>query len=160
VRRAASDRAAVQEAVAKLSKVDRELIPDVAPTVDALAERVAGVATALHRMDTDVTAQSLADLEERIAETEGRPEGRERDQRLELLQRQRATLKDLLSRRETLESQLESASLMLQNMRLDLIALRSAGVQSVLDDVQTATQEARALSRDIAHVLDAAKDVR
>jgi hypothetical protein len=111
-------------------------------------------------MDTDVTPASLANLEERIVETESRPEGRERDQRLELLQRQRATLKDLLARRETLESQLESASLMLQNMRLDLIALRSAGVQSALDDVLNATQEARALSRDIAHVLDAAKDVR
>jgi serine/threonine protein kinase len=160
VRRAASDRAAVQDAVARLSKVDREFIPDVAPTVDALAERVAGLATALHRMDTDVTPASLANLEERIVETESRPEGRERDQRLELLQRQRATLKDLLARRETLESQLESASLMLQNMRLDLIALRSAGVQSALDDVLNATQEARALSRDIAHVLDAAKDVR
>jgi hypothetical protein len=45
-------------------------------------------------------------------------------------------------------------------MRLDLIALRSAGVQSAMDDVLTATQEARALSRDIAHVLDAARQVR
>ena len=65
-----------------------------------------------------------------------------------------------MGRRSTLVSQLESASLMLQNMRLDLIALRSAGVQSVLNDVSSATQEARALSREIGHVLDAAKEVR
>jgi serine/threonine-protein kinase len=160
VRRAASDRAAVEEAVAKLSKVDREMIPDVAPTVDALAERVGALSTTLHRMDSDVTPDSLADLDARIADCEARPQSRERDQRLELLQRQRATLNDLVTRRETLMTQLESASLMLQNMRLDLIALRSAGVQSALDDVLTATQEARALSRDIAHVLDAARQVR
>ena len=160
VRRAASDRAAVQEAVAKLSKVDRDMIPDVAPTVDALAERVGGLSQALHRMDSDVTPESLADLDARIAECEARPESKERNQRLELLQRQRVTLGDLVSRRDTLLTQLESASLMLQNMRLDLIALRSAGVQSAIDDVLNATQEARALSRDIAHVLDAARQVR
>ena len=160
VRRAAYDRAAVQESVAKLSKVDREMIPDVAPTVDALAERVGALAQALHRMDTDITPESLAALDARIEETTNRPQSRERDQRLELLQRQRVTMNDLLTRHETLLTQLESASLMLQNMRLDLIALRSAGVQSAIDDVLTATQEARALSRDIAHVLDAAKQVR
>jgi serine/threonine-protein kinase len=160
VRRAASDRAAVQEAVGKLSKVDREMIPDVAPTVDALAERVGGLAQALHRMDSDVSPESLADLDARIAECESRPASKERDQRLELLKRQRVTLGDLVGRRDTLLTQLESASLMLQNMRLDLIALRSAGVQSAIDDVLTATQEARALSRDIAHVLDAARQVR
>ncbi|MGQ0641927.1 MAG: protein kinase domain-containing protein [Gemmatimonadaceae bacterium] len=160
VRRAASDRAAVEEAVGKLSKVDREMIPDVAPTVDALAERVGGLSQALHRMDSDVTPESLADLDARIAECESRPESRERGQRLELLRRQRATLGDLVARRETLLTQLESATLMLQNMRLDLIALRSAGVQSAIDDVLNATQEARALSRDIAHVLDAARQVR
>ncbi|HEV8362509.1 MAG TPA: protein kinase [Gemmatimonadaceae bacterium] len=160
VRRAAYDRVAVHEAVAKLSKVDREMIPDVAPTVDALAERVGALAQALHRMDTDITPESLAALDARIEETSKRPESRERDQRLELLQRQRVTMNDLLTRHETLLTQLESASLMLQNMRLDLIALRSAGVQSAIDDVLTATQEARALSRDIAHVLDAARQVR
>jgi uncharacterized protein with FMN-binding domain len=49
---------------------------------------------------------------------------------------------------------------MLQNIRIDLIALRAAGVQSSIDDVSGATQEARALSRDIGHVLEAAKQVR
>jgi serine/threonine-protein kinase len=49
---------------------------------------------------------------------------------------------------------------MLQNIRIDLIALRAAGVQSSIDDASSATQEARALSRDIGHVLEAAKQVR
>jgi serine/threonine-protein kinase len=160
VRRAADDKQAAHEALARLSKADRELIPDVAPTVDALAERVGALAQALHRLDEDVTPVQAEDLDRRIAETRARPESPERDQRVELLERQRATLGDLLERRSKLAGQLESASLMLQNMRLDLLALRSAGVQSVLNDVSSATQEARALSRDIAHVLDAAREVR
>ena len=52
-----------------------------------------------------------------------------------------------MSRHETLRAQLDSASLVLQTMRLDMIALRSAGVQSAIDAVSSATQEARALSQ-------------
>ena len=160
VRRAASDRLAVQEVLAKLTKADKDLIPDVAPTVDSLAERVASLAQALHRLEEDVQPSALEALDQRIAAAREQPESRERDQKVALLERQRATLADLASRHETLRTQLESASLVLQNMRLDMIALRSAGVQSAIDDVSSATQEARAVSRDIAHVLDAARQVR
>jgi len=158
--RAAQDRQTVHEAVGKLSKADKDLIPDVLPTVDALAERIGSLALALHRLDEDMRPGIVEDLDQRIAAARAQPESRERDQKLQLLERQRSTVSDLMGRRGTLVSQLESASLMLQNMRLDLIALRSAGVQSVINDVSSATQEARALSREIGHVLDAAKEVR
>ena len=59
-----------------------------------------------------------------------------------------------------LAQQLDSAGLALGNLRLDLIKLRSSGLQSALSDVSTATQEARALSREIGAVLDAAAEVR
>ena len=160
VRRAAEDQQAIKVAIGKLSKADRELIPDVAPTVDALVERVAALAQALQRLDEDVTPDTLSRLDERIAAAEREPDGSEREKKLALLRRQRATLDDLQARREGLVTQIESASLMLQNIRLDLVALRNAGVQSSIDDVSHATQEARALSRDIGHVLDAAKQVR
>ena len=160
VRRAASDRMAIHEVLAKLSKADKDLIPDVAPTVDALAERVGSIAQALHRLDEDVRPSAIEELRRRIAGVKGQPESRESEQKLQLLERQLSTMTDLLGRRETLVAQLDSAALMLQNMRLDMIALRSAGVQSALDDVSSATQEARALSRDIGHVLDAAREIR
>ncbi|MGQ0646757.1 MAG: protein kinase domain-containing protein [Gemmatimonadaceae bacterium] len=160
VLRAASDRQTIHEAVAKLTKPDRDMIPDVLPTVDALAERIGALALSLHRLDEDVRPGTVEELVRRIEAAKQQPESREREQKVQLLERQHSTMNDLLSRRETLVSQLESASLMLQNMRLDLIALRSAGVQSVINDVSSATQEARALSREIANALDAAKQVR
>ena len=160
VLRAAQDEAAIMDALAKLSKTDRDMIPDVKPTVDSLVERVAALAQALHRLDHDVTPDTLARLEARIAAAAAEPESGDREKKLALLRRQRETLDDLRGRRDTLSTQLDSASLMLQNIRLDLIALRAAGVQSSIDDVSGATQEARALSRDIGHVLEAAKQVR
>jgi serine/threonine protein kinase len=160
VSRATEDEAEIIEAIGRLSKTDRDMIPDVRPTVESLVERVASLVQALHRLDHDVTPETLARLDARIAAAAAEPETSDREKKLTLLRRQRATLDDLLSRRESLVSQLDSASLMLQNIRIDLIALRAAGVQSSIDDVSSATQEARALSRDIGHVLEAAKQVR
>jgi serine/threonine-protein kinase len=160
VLRAAEDEQSILEAIGKLSKTDREMIPDVKPTVESLVERVAALAQGLHRLDHDVTTEALERLDERIAAASAEPEGSEREKKLTLLRRQRETLGDLRSRRDGLATQLESTSLMLQNIRIDLIALRAAGVQSSIDDASSATQEARALSRDIGHVLEAAKQVR
>ena len=160
VLRAAEDEAEILEAINRLSKTDREMIPDVKPTVESLVDRVAALAQALHRLDHDVTPDTLARLDQRIAAATAEPETSDREKKLTLLRRQRATLDDLLGRRDSLVSQLESASLMLQNVRIDLIALRAAGVQSSIDEASSATQEARALSRDIGHVLEAAKQVR
>ena len=160
VRRAVADRAQVREIISKLPAVEKEMLPEVAPTVDGLVDRVASLAVTLHRLDADVSGTSLGAVDERIALAERDARGSENDRRLALLRRQRTTLHDLLERRRTLLDQLESASLTLQTLKLDLLKLRSAGVSSAIEDVTSATREARALSRDIGHLLDAADDVR
>src|ERR1700722_19328679 len=160
VRRAAADRAAVRDLVARLGAADRAMLPDVVQTVDALAMRIAGLATALHRLDGDLAPDALPELDKRIGVAELDISAPDRDRGLALLRRQRATLQDLSDRRAGLFSQLESAGIILQNIRFDLLRLRSAGVQSAIDDVATATQEARALSREIAHVLSAAEELK
>jgi serine/threonine-protein kinase len=160
VRRAATDRAMMRDIVSAFGTVERELIPDVGPTVNALAERVGSLATTLHRLDADVSGASLGALDERIASLATETETAERERRLALLRRQRSSLHDLLERRRSLAIQLESAGLMLQNLKLDLLKFRSAGVGSSIEDVSTATQEARALSRDIGNLVEASDDLR
>ena len=160
VRRAAEDGAQIREIISKLSEIERDMLPGVMPTIKGLVDRVASLATTLQRLDVDVSGSSLGALDERIARAEKDAHGDEGDRRLALLRRQRSTLHDLLERRRTLLDQLESASLTLQNIKLDLLKLRSAGVSSAMEDVTSATREARALSRDIASLLEAADDVR
>ncbi|HKW09839.1 MAG TPA: serine/threonine-protein kinase [Gemmatimonadaceae bacterium] len=160
VRRAVADSAQIRDIISKLSQVEREMLPDVAPTIDGLVERVASLAITLQRLDADVSGTSLGALDERIALAERDTRDADNDRRLALLRRQRTTLHDLLERRRTLLDQMESAGLTLQNLKLDLLKLRSAGVGSAIEDVTSATREARALSRDIEHLLDAADDVR
>src|SRR5687768_3950091 len=161
VRRASEDRAHIQMIVKNLAKADRDLVPDVLPTVDALAERIASLAQMLHRLDVDVPSGTLERLDGRIAEVEREGASAiDHERRLGLLKRQRTTLADLAERRARVARQLESAGLALENLRLDLLKLRSSGVQAAIHDVQNATQEARALSREIGHVLEAAEEVR
>jgi serine/threonine-protein kinase len=161
LRQALDDRITVRETVNKLAAADRALIPDVLPTVDALVERVAGLAASLHRIDGDVPTDLVAQIERRLEAARAEPEGTpDRARKLQLLERQRASLADLTERRAALAAQLENAQLVLQNIKLDLLKLRSAGVGAAVADVSNATQEARALSRDIAHALEAAAEVR
>ncbi len=161
VRRAVRDRLEVREAFTRMSPSDRALLPDVTATVDSLVDRVGMLAQVLHRLDSDRPDAMLAVLETRLVQAEHENvETPDRERRMALLQRQRVTLTDLVNRRAKLAGQLDSAALVLQSVRLDLLKLRSAGVDVALDGVTNATQEARALSRDIGHLLDAVDEVR
>ena len=160
IRRAVEDRAAIANIVASLPKADRALLPDVVPTVDALVERVAHLAQALHRLDESIDPRLMDEIDARISAVENAVDSPEGEQRVALLRRQRATVEDIIKRRAALSRQLDNAGLALGNLRLDLIKLRSTGIQSALSDVSTATQEARALSREIGSVLDAVAEVK
>ena len=160
IRRAAEDRAAILDIVAHLPKPDRALLPDLEPTVKALVERVVHVAQMLHGLEQSIDVRLIDELDARIAAVEGESGSPEGERRLGLLRRQRGTLEELAQRRAALLRQLDNACLALGNLRLDLIKLKSSGLQSALSDVSTATQEARALSREIGLVLDAAAEVR
>ena len=161
IRDAFAARAQIRSLLARLPEQDRALLPEIQPTVEALIERTRTLAVALHALDTDASPDALVRLETRIAQTEGLPEDTpERARRLELLQRQRATLTDLAVRRITLAQQLEQAVLLLDTMRLDLMKLRSSGVQARLDDERDLTSEMRALARDVERVAEAVDESR
>ena len=70
LREAVDDATMIRETWARLDPADRELVPDVGPTADALLERVSALATNLARLDGAVEAHALPALESRIAEAE------------------------------------------------------------------------------------------
>jgi serine/threonine protein kinase len=161
IRRAAESRRIIEDLLKRTTKREREMLPaDLEATVNALVDRVASVAVTLHRLDSDANGTSLGSLDKRIEALKLEMETPERDRRLSLLDRQRSTLRDLMERRSALLSQLESASLALENLKLDLVRFRSAGVASALEDVTSATREARAVSRDIGHLLEAQDELK
>jgi serine/threonine-protein kinase len=69
-------------------------------------------------------------------------------------------LADLMQRRQQIEAQFESCGLAIQNVRFDLLRLRSAGVEAALSDLTSATRQARALSADVEAAIGAAGEIR
>ncbi len=161
LRAAVDDRVAIAELSRSLSDADRALVPDAEPTADALLDRASGIAAALDRLDRDVSGDPLGELDRRIAAVEAEPAtAPDRERRLQLLARQRESLRDLVTRRSTLQGQLERATLALHTLRLDLAKLRALGVGAAIGETGDVTTEARALSRDIGRAIEVADELR
>jgi eukaryotic-like serine/threonine-protein kinase len=154
------DRLAIIKLLAKLPASERKMLPEVQETVNALYERATDLARTLHAMDSNLDSEGLAAIDERIAGLSREPDDPERARRLRLLERQRQTISDLRGRRSQVASHLESCVLAMQNVRFDLLRLRSAGVAAVLGDITQATQQAKALSRDVDNAIAAAGEIR
>ncbi|HET6778526.1 MAG TPA: protein kinase [Gemmatimonadales bacterium] len=154
------DRLAITKLVSKLPASERKMLPEVQQTADALYARAADLARTLHAMDSNLDSENLAQIDERIAGLSREPDDPERSRRLSLLQRQRESIGVLRERRSQVASHLESCVLAMQNVRFDLLRLRSAGVAAVLGDLTQATQQAKALSRDVDNAIAAAGEIR
>ena len=160
IRQMRGDRAAIAKIVERLAPAERSLLPDVQPTVDALLGRAEELGRTLNQMEGSVDQRTLDRLDERIHGLEGQADDPDTARRLDLLKRQREMLADLMQRRAKVEAQFESCVLAIQNVRFDLLRLRSAGVGTALGDLTSATQQARALSVDVEAAISAAGEIR
>jgi serine/threonine-protein kinase len=154
------DRQAIIKLMSRLPASERKMLPEVQETADALYARAADLARTLHAMDSNLDSEGLMQIDERIAGLSREPDDPERSRRLSLLQRQRQSITVLRERRGHVASHLESCVLAMQNVRFDLLRLRSAGVGAVLGDLTQATQQAKALSRDVDNAIAAAGEIR
>jgi serine/threonine-protein kinase len=159
-RQAIADRRAIRDLVSRLGASEKQMLPDVEGTLEALYQRIVELGRALHRLDLEIGPEKLPELDERIAQSQKSGSSADADRRTRLLARQREMLASLLESRDKLSEQYESAGLLLQNLKLDLIRMRSSGLQAGIADVTSVTQEARALSKEIGYVLEAADELR
>ncbi len=160
IRQIQNDRRAILQMVERLPDSERSLLPEILPTVDKLMERAVELGQTLNQMEGEVDSNALENLDRRLAELEAQGPAPERERRLDLMTRQRQTLADLVGRREKVEAQFESCALAIQNMRFDLLRLRSAGVGAVLDNLTMVTQQAKALAIDVNAAIDAASEIK
>ena len=160
VQQARSDRKAIFKVMENLPKTEKKLLPDVVATADGLLNRAEDLARTLQAMSGGVDVSGVVRIDEKLAVARRLTEGAERDRQVALLERQRQALSDLVSRRGQVEEQLQSCVIAMQNVRYDLLRLKSAGVDAVLGDLTHATQQARALSRDVDNAIAAAGEIR
>jgi serine/threonine-protein kinase len=154
------DQSAVNRLIERLPASEKAMLPDVEPTVTGLLERAIELARTLQQMEGNVDEPALTSLDERVRALEAQPADTETARRLDLLHRQREVLAELVKRRARVEGQFESCVLAVQNVRFDLLRLRSASVAEVLNDLTSATQAARALKIDVEAAIDAAGEIK
>src|SRR5690606_32308147 len=113
-------------------------IPDVAKTAIALVEKVEALAQTMVDTDISLEQQPVAAIDAEIETLEALanpmdPGSDARVRRLATLRRMRRAALDLERRSEEVRSRLDSCLLALENIRLDLVRLRTGGstVQSV-----------------------------
>ncbi len=165
VRQAVADRDEIQRLLATMPKAERDRIPEVGPSARALADKVQALASMVADLERREAPGGAAALEQEIArlEAEANPLDRERSEarvkRLAVLKRQRRATAETSRRREAAASKLENCRLALQNMRIDLVRLRTGSGGSPLQ-VTSVAERAMALAREVDGLVGAAEEVR
>ena len=134
IRGASSDRDEIVRLVSTLPDRERDRVADVARSANLLHERIEGLAIALADLDRNVVSGGATALEAEIGrlEEQANPLERgseERVRRLAYLKRQRRAVKDVSDRREAVAAKLETCSIALRQLKLDVLRLR-AGTQT------------------------------
>jgi hypothetical protein len=160
IRQVHGDRAAIFKLVERLPPSEREVLTDINETVDGLYKRALDLGRTLHMMDGEMAAGGTSRIDERIAALKAQPADEERDRHISLLERQKSTVAQLESRKSQVARHLDSCVLAMQNLRLDLLKLKSSNVSEVMGDITQATQAARALSRNVDNAIAAAGEVK
>lgn len=153
------DRQAIRNLWDRLSAADQELLPILIQTVDDLYRRGLQLGQTLHSMD-ELRQDDTVESQRRLEELRSRPEDSERDQQISLLERAIQAQHEIQSQRNRCLDRLESCSLMMQTLRLDLLRIRDRGLGAVMSGLNEATQQARAVSRDVDIALTAAAEIK
>jgi len=163
VRDAARHRDDILRLIETLPKREREQVDEVPATADALYRRIellAGDLTELDRGfasdDGDKVEREIEQLEAAANPLDGRSE--ERIRRLSVLRRKLISLRDLKKRRESQSARFENCVLALENMRYDVLKLKTGG-QSFQQVTQLA-ERAMALAQEVDNAVYVAEEMR
>jgi hypothetical protein len=162
VRNAATDRDEIIRLVSSLPDRERDRVSDVARSANVLHERIQSLAIALADLERNVAAGGGAQLEAEISRLEEQANPLERGsedrvRRLAYLKRQRRAVKDIHERRDAVAAKLDTCSIALRQLKLDVLRLR-AGSQTH-QRVTSLALEAMALAENVDSALYVADEM-
>ncbi|MBY0488386.1 MAG: serine/threonine protein kinase [Gemmatimonadaceae bacterium] len=164
VQGARADREEIARLLATVPANERSRIPDVAGTAIDLVNKVELIARDLARLELEQGPAMLQRVEAEIAalEAEANPLDTSRSEarvrRLAQLRRERRAHVDAQQKITTRRGQLESCRLALENVRLDLVRLRTGN--SSVQSVTLVAEQAMAMAREVDIAVQAASEVR
>jgi predicted Ser/Thr protein kinase len=164
-RQAIVDRDEILRIVDSLPRSEKNRVTEVPATAQKLAETVMAIATKLADLDrAGGTAQSARAIDTEIKVLEGQANPLDRDasetrvRRLALLRRQRRGIVEIERKRVELADKLDNCSLLLQNMKFDVLRLRT-GDES-WQHVTSIAEQAMAVAREVDSAVYVADELR
>jgi serine/threonine-protein kinase len=160
-----TDRDEIYRQVQAMSKDERQQIPDVQQSADAIYRKAMQVAGTLAELDLRDTRDTPESIEKEIDSLESQANpldyraSEERVRRLAHLKRQRRVIADLTKRRTEAETKLEHCRQLLRSMRLELLRYRSAGMSGASNGLTMVTQQAQSVVKEMGYLSDAAAEV-
>jgi serine/threonine-protein kinase len=161
IREAESDHREIHRQLLNMPSDEREQIPEVATSADAVFRKVQQLALSLSDMDRGAGRESPEAVEKEISTLEsqanpldyGASEGRVR--RLAMLRRQRRALADVGRKKQEAQTKLDNCRQLLRSMRLELVRFRTGGLNAQPTGLTMVTQQAQSVVRDIGYLSDA-----
>jgi serine/threonine-protein kinase len=160
-----SDRDEIQRQVMSMTKSEREQIPDVGASADAVYRKAMQVAGILAELDLRDSRDTPESIEREIADLEGKANpldyraSEERVRRLAHLKRQRRVVADLRKTRANAETKLEHCRTLLRSMRLELLRYRSSGLSGTPRGLTMVTEQAQVVVKEMGYLSDAVAEV-
>jgi predicted Ser/Thr protein kinase len=164
-RQAFVDRDEILRLVDSLPKSEQRRMGTVPATAQKLAESVMAMATRLSEIErsgkTEQSARAI-DVEIKVLESQANPLDKvgseERVRRLAVLRRQRRSITELDRKRTELTGKLDECALLLQNMKFDVLRLRT-GDES-WQHVTSMAEQAAAVAREVDSAVYVADELR
>jgi len=161
IREAESDHREIHRQLLNMPPDEREQIPEVAASADAVFRRVQQLALNLSDMDRSAGRETPEAVEKEITtlESQANPldysasEGRVR--RLAMLRRQRRALAEIGRKKTEAQEKLDNCRQLLRSMRLELVRFRTGGLNAQPTGLTMVTQQAQSVVREMGYLSDA-----
>jgi serine/threonine-protein kinase len=161
IREAENDHREIHRQLLNMPADERDQIPEVAASADAVFRKVQQLALTLSDMDRSAGHDTPEGVEKEITtlELQANPldyrASEERVRRLALLRRQRRALADIGRKKKESQEKLDNCRHLLRSMRLELVRFRTGGLNAQPTGLTMVTQQAQSVVREMGYLSDA-----
>ncbi|MFL5467853.1 MAG: serine/threonine-protein kinase [Gemmatimonadaceae bacterium] len=161
IREAEGDHREIHRQLLNMPTDEREQIPEVAGSADAVFRKVQQLALSLSDMDRSAGRDTSEGVEKEIATLESQANpldyraSEERVRRLAMLRRQRRALVEIARKKKEAQEKLDNCRQLLRSMRLELVRFRSGGLNAQPTGLTMVTQQAQSVVREMGYLSDA-----
>lgn len=161
IREAESDHREIHRQLLNMPPDEREQIPEVATSADAVFRKVQQLALSLSDMDRSAGRETADGVEKEISTLESQANpldyraSEDRVRRLAMLRRQRRALVEVARKKKEAQDKLDNCRQLLRSMRLELVRFRTGGLNAQPTGLTMVTQQAQSVVREMSYLSDA-----